>query len=367
MRGSRQPMAIRWAAWRFRAKRADYYDFLAQYLSQARSYRTLLEIFQQDALRHGSASARGRLAAWWAWRYPICGGDLAQTWQRTLPDDDLQCIRLAQGAGQSALVLTLQAMASQIRLTQRSTRQFWQTIAVGLVAFVVALAVVLIMPVFAAPRLAQAFSVVPASIYGAQTQRLMSWAAWVVSHGWLLVLVAMVGLALWVWSFGHLVGPVRQLLDRLGPWQLYRDMQAIRFLMMTATLLSTLQQRGVTLRHVLVVQQGCANRWVSWHLQRMVTQMDRGMEPLDALQTGLMSEQARWCLLDVVRVRGLSDGLLMAAAQISEQITDSMVRRALVWRWLLLVMAVGAVFAMGAWQFGVIEEMRRALTLMYGQ
>jgi hypothetical protein len=90
------------------------------------------------------------------------------------------------------------------------------------------------------------------------------------------------------------------------------------------------------------------------------------MDPLDALQTGLMSDPVRWCLLDVVRVRGLSDGLLLAAAQISEQITVSMARRALVWRWLLLVAALGAVFAMGAWHIEVIEEMRRALTLMYG-
>jgi len=213
--------------------------------------------------------------------------------------------------------------------------------------------------------LAQAFSVVPASLYGLQTQRLMSWSDLVVSHGWLLLLVAFAGLALSVWSFGHVVGPVRQVLDRLGPWQLYRDMQAIRFLMMTATLLKTLQQRGVTLRHVLLVQHGCANRWVGWHLRQMVAQIDRGMDPLDALQTGLISDQARWCLLDVVRVRGLSDGLLTASSQISEQITASMARRAVVWRWLLLVMAVGVVFAVAAWHVEVIEEMRRALTLMY--
>ena len=360
-----QPLVIRWAAWRFRSQRAEYYDFLAQYLTHARSYRTLLEIFQQDALRHGSTSPRGRLSAWWTWRYPACGGDLAQTWQQTLPDADLHCIGLAQGAGQSALMLTLEALAGQIRLTQRSTRQFWQTIMVGLLAFVVALTVLFVLPVFAAPRLAQAFSVVPASLYGVQTQRLMSWADLVVSQGWVLLLMALAILALWVWSFGHVVGPMRQLLDRLGPWQLYRDMQAIRFLMMTATLLRTLQQRGVTLRHVLLVQHGCANRWVGWHLRQMVAQIDRGMDPLDALQTGLINDQACWCLLDVVRVRGLSDGLLTASAQISEQITVSMARRAMVWRWLLLVVAVGVVFAVAAWHVEVVEEMRRTLTLMY--
>lgn len=361
-----QPLAIGWASWRFRSQRADYYEFLAQYLTQVRSYRTLLDIFQQDALRHGSASARGRLAAWWAWRYPMCGGDLAQTWQRTLPDQDLHCVRLAQEAGQSALTLILKGLADQIRLTQRSTSQFWQTIAVGLVAFVVALVVLFVMPVFAAPRLVRAFSVVPEALYGLQTQRLMSWAELIVSHGWLLMLVAGLGLAFWVWSFGHLVGPVRLVLDRLGPWQLYRDMQAIRFLMMTATLLRALEQRGITLRQVLLVQHGCANPWVSRHLRQMVARIDRGMDPLEALQTGLISDQARWCLVDVVRVQGLSAGLLTASTQISEQMTAAMTRRALLWRWLLLVVALGAVFAVGAWHIEVIEEMRRALTLVYG-
>lgn len=366
MMGPRQPLTITWAAWCFRRKRADYYDFLAQYLVQTAANRTLLDIFQQDAERHGLLSARGRLANWWADRFPVCGGDLAQTWQGTLPVRELHCLDLAQTAGQPALLLTFKALADQIRLTQKSTRHFWQTIATGLVALGVAMAAVTLLPLYAAPKLTQAFSVVPAPLYGIQTQRLVAWAAWLSQYGWALVGLGCLALSGWIWSFGHLVGPLRGWLDRFGPWRLYRDMQAIRFLTMTATLLRSLQQRGVTLRGVLLAQQVCANHWLGWHLQQMMNQIDSGLDPLDALHTGLISEQARWCLLDVVRVRGLSDGLMVASSQIGERLTDTMAQRAVVWRWLLSILAVGAVFAVGVWHLEVIEEMRRALTLVYG-
>lgn len=366
MMAAHQPWAITWAAWCFRGKRADYYEFLAQYLTQTNADRTLLDIFQQDAQRHGLRSARGRLAAWWAHRFPACGGDLAQSWQGCLPMRELHCLSVAQSAGQPALLLTLQALAEQIRLTQKSTRHFWQTIATGLVALGVALATVMLLPLYAAPKLTQAFSVVPVTLYGIQTQRLIDWTAWLSQYG--LPLLGFVGLSLyaWIWSFAHLVGLMRRRLDRFGPWRLYRDMQAIQFLTMTSTLLRSLELRGVTLRGVLVAQQSCANPWVGWHLQQMMSQIDSGLDPLDALDTGLLNEQTRWCLLDVIRVRGLSEGLTVASTQIGEQLTATIARQAVCWRWLLLIMAVGTVFAVGVWHIEVIEEMRRALTLVYG-
>ncbi len=362
----RQPVLILLAAWRFRSQRADYYDFLAQYLNQTSADRTLLDIFQQDAERHGAGSARGRLAAWWAQRLPANGGDLAQTWQGTLPIEELHCLGLAQNAGQPALLLTLRALAEQIRLTQKSTRQFWQTIVTGVVAFSVAMATLMLLPLYAAPKLTQAFSAVPEALYGVQTERLIAWSRWLHRYGWLLIVLILMTFGAGFWSLAHWVGPLRQRLDPLGPWRLYRDMQAIVFLTTTATLLRSLQERGVTLREVLLMQQNGVNQWLGWHLQQMVAQIDTGLDPLEALDTGLLNAQARWCLIDVVRVRGLSEGLLVACAQIGEQLTQAMTTRAVFWRWLLLIAALGTVFAVGVWHVEVIEEMRRALTLVYG-
>jgi len=366
MRRRRHPVSILWAAWCFRSQRADYYDFLAQYLKHSAANRTLLEVFQQDAERHGPGSSRGRLAAWWSLRFPANGGDLPETWQGTLPIEDLHCLGLAQNAGQPALLMTLHALAAQIRLTQKSTRHFWQTIFTGVMALCIGMATLMLLPLYAAPKLMQAFSAVPATLYGVQTQRLITWSTWLEHHGWLLPLVSLLTLGAGFWSLSYVIGPVRQWLDPFGPWRLYRDMQAIRFLTTTATLLRSLQERGVTLREVLLMQQNGVNRWLGWHLQRMVVQIDTGLDPLEALETGLLSAQARWCLMDVVRVRGLSEGLLVACAQIGDHLTQSMAKRAVIWRWFLLLAALGTVFAVGVWHMEVIEEMRRALTLVYG-
>lgn len=359
------PLGIRIAARRFKRQRAEYYAFLGELLDNRALEQTLLLTFEQDSWRHGKGSPRGQLAGWWATRYATSGGDLVQTWRGTLPAKDLQTIALAQQAGQGALVQTLKSMASQIRLWNDCVGNFWQTIAVGLVAAMVAAACLFVMPLWTMPRLTQAFANVPPAYYGPSLSSLLGWSEAVKGFWWAwLLTLAVAGVAFW-WSFAGLTGPVRHVLDRFGVWRLYRDLNAMQFLTGSATLLNALSASGVSLRTVLTTQQVHATAWLNHHLSRMVRELDAGADALTSLNTGLLADDIWWRFVDVVRVHGLAQGLGTASVAIGELLKAQMARRALVLRWLLLIAALGSVMAMGFWHLRAIEELRQGLTLFY--
>lgn len=359
------PVGIRMAAWRFKRQRAEYYAFLGELLDNRALEQTLLLTFEQDSWRHGKGSPRGQLAGWWATRYAASGGDLVQTWRGTLPAKDLQTIALAQEAGQAALVQTLKSMASQIRLWNDCVGNFWQTIAVGLVAAVVAVVCLFVMPLWTMPRLTAAFASVPTAYYGSSLTSLLAWSESVRSHWWAWIMaLGLIGVVFW-WSFAGLTGPVRNALDRFGVWRLYRDLNAMQFLTGSATLLNALSASGVSLRTVLTTQQMHASSWLNQHLSRMVRELDAGADALTSLNTGLLAGDIWWRFVDVVRVHGLAQGLGTASGAIGELLKVQMARRAVVLRWVLLILALGSVMAMGLWHLRAIEELRQGLTLFY--
>lgn len=362
---ARLPFGVRLAAWRFKHQRTDYYEFLGQLLANRSLEQTLLLTFEQDSWRHGGASARGRLSAWWAVRYAASGGNLVQTWQQTLPASDLQTIALAQEAGQAALTQTFKSLSSQLRLWHECMQSFWQTVAVGLIATLVALVCLFVMPLWTVPRLMAAFANVPQAYYGQALTALLAWSSAVKSY-WPLLMAGfgLSGAGLW-WSLAGLTGPARAVLDRFGIWRLYRDLNAMRFLTGSATLLNALLPSGVSLRTVLTTQQAHAGPWLSRHLLRMVRRMDAGADALTSLNTGLLSDDVWWRFVDEVRVHGLAQGLGTASAAIGELLKRQMARRAVVLRWVLLIGALGSVMAVGFWHLRAIEELRQGLTLFY--
>lgn len=359
------PFAVRVAAFRFKRQRADYYQFLGDLLDNRALEQTLLLTFEQDSWRHGNRSARGRLAAWWATRYVASGGSLVQTWRDTLPDQDLQTIALAQEAGQVALVQTLRSMASQIRLWNECMGNFWQTIAVGVVAAMVAVVCLFAMPLWTVPRLMTAFATVPSAYYGSALTGLLGWVDGINRYWplWLGLVLAASG-TLW-WSLAGLTGMVRNYLDRVGIWRLYRDLNAMQFLTGSATLLNALSPSGVSLRTVLTAQQAYAGAWLNYHLMRMVRKLDAGADALTSLNTGLLAEDVWWRFVDVVRIHGLAQGLGTASGVIGELLKRQMAQRALVLRWVLLISALSCVMAVGLWHLRAIEELRQGLTLFY--
>src|SRR5690606_14779241 len=95
---------LHWDARRFSGHRADYFEYLHAVLRGTQGRLTLRELFDRDAVRHGSGTVRGRLSRHWARACEASGGDLHTTWQGVSPADELALVRTAQAYGNARLL-----------------------------------------------------------------------------------------------------------------------------------------------------------------------------------------------------------------------------------------------------------------------
>jgi len=354
--------AMMWDAWRFRAARADYYDYLAEMLHALQGRKTLLDHFEDDARRYGAGTVRGRLAQRWARRYQESGGDLAAAWADALPSDECLLIASAQAAGGEALVEVLRDLARAVRLVRGLHDELLVTIAAGLVTMAVAFALLCAVPYFTVPRLQQVFQDLPPDYLGPLARRLYALAGMVrqVLPLWLFLLPG--GALLVLWSLPNLTGRLRAALDRRAVWRLYRDFHAIRFLSMLSVLL---RQRGnidTRLREALAAFAWNARPWLASHVGAMLARIDAGIVGADSLDTGLFDRELWWFLSDMIAAHGLASGLRHARLRVESHTVARVRRQAQAARWLLLLGATGLVIGLALWHYAAIDELRRALT-----
>ncbi|OZI25056.1 general secretion pathway protein [Bordetella genomosp. 7] len=354
-----------WDAGRFQARRADYYEYLADLIVSLDGRKTLRDVFADDARRYGSRTVRGRLALHWLHRYQESGGDLAATFSRSIPHDEAQLIGTAQRAGGDALPHALRGLADAVRLVQQARQVLAGATAAGVVALAVAVGVLTAVPFFTVPRLQQVFQAVPADYYGGLTRGLFGLARALQSWlpFWAVLLAGGAGLA--VWAAPMAVGPWRVRLDRWFPWRLYRDAHAIRFLAMLAIMLRQRGNLDTRLREALAALARRARPWLAWHVNAMLSRVEHGIVGAGTFETGLFDRETAWFMGDVIAARGLEAGVEQARLRAESRALRRIRREAQALRWGLLLLSVAAVLALTLWHYAVIDELRRALTNFY--
>jgi len=359
----RLPLGVRWAAWRFSGERSEYYDYVASSLSAGSRHRSLLDLFQADAIRHPPRSARAVLSNWWASRYLASGANLGETFECTLPVEDVACLEMSRLAGQQALVQILQSMSNRGTALEECRRAFLQTVLAGVIAMATAMLVMTVFPLFTLKELLNAFSSVDPQQAGTATRSLIAWVHWLQSFGFCLPIV-LAGATGWVvWSLRGWVGDTRDRFDGFGIWRLERDRQALQFLSLTATLIRNLGPHGVSLRAIVEMQLACAQPWIARHLMKMLAMMDLGADPLDAMNTGLLDVDSWARLNDVVLGYGLTQGFAQAGDRVQSLLVTRVNRQGATLRWLMLLLSALIVLLMGAWHASVMEELRQAMLL----
>jgi len=355
---------VAWCAARFRAMRADYYDYLADIMDASGGRKTLRDIFLDDARRYGK-HPRGVLSAYWAERYQHVGGDLRETFRATLPDDDLALLRMAQRGGAGALEQTLRDVAAVTRLVDEARRTLTSTLAAALAAVLVSFVMIVAVPLFTVPRLKRAFGAVPDEFLGSLTRRLYAFAE--IVHANLFVAVLVLGLAVYLvaWSLPNLTGRVRRVLDRCLVWRLYRDLQGIRFLASLATMVKRRGNVSTALREALDLQVEGAGPWRRWHLERMIANIDDGRVGSATFDTGIIEPETLWFLADLIAARGMDAALQQTRLRLEGRSLRQAARKALAARWVLLLAAVGVALSLVFWHLGVVNELRAALTNYY--
>jgi len=350
---------------RFRALRIDYYDYLAALLEGSQGARTLGQIFRRDALRHGADRLRGRLARRWRQRLEQSGGDLHATWQGYLPAGELNLLRAAQTMGNERLIHTLADLARMLVLVQRANQILIQLLWPAVLSALLVVLVVLAVPAFTVPRLFEPFALVPSEYYGRRTRSLLAFAEAVDAHAPLVLIMLTSLFTLVIWSFAHWRGRWRSYVDHVLWWDVYRKVQAVRFLSLLLIALGTEDEERIRLRNALHRQRTGANPWLSHHIDRMLARLESGRSGTDILETGLLAHEHYWFLSDMVSARGLRPGLILVRDRIRDQLLGRITRQAGVLRWLMLLSGLAVILALVLWHYAVIDELRRAMSLYF--
>lgn len=365
---------IRWstspvgrAASTFRRTRQDYYAYLAQILTDSNGKRTLLTIFQADAVRY-QGHARGILSSHWARRYAE-DGDLMGAWTGTLPEEDLTILSAAtRGGGAGALEGALADAARLARRAEESKRQFVGTIFVGVMGVLLACVAVVGIPLFLMPFLQKSFSFIPLDLYGPKGNAMLALSAFIRSWWPLLGFMLLVLPAAFFYSLSRWTGPIRRKWDEhVLPYRLYRDARAAEFL---ATLAALLERRGnvqLTLREGIEVIRTRASPWMLDHCNRMLHVLDEpgdhtGSEVLDS---GILSKENIYYLADMVEANGDDRGLKVAGLRIEQQIQLAMTRAASRIKVTLMVGGFATTLLMATWMGLITNEFKGAMSLVF--
>lgn len=356
---------LKFMAWRFHHQRADYYDYLSCLLTGAQGRVTLKEIFERDAERYGSRTARGCLSTYWAQRYPLTGGDVSATWQAHFPASECVVIRAAQRSGNRALVNSLHDLAQACRLIESARTMMWTGLLPALVAVLVLLGMTIAMPVFTVPRLQQVFSSLPLEYYGSTARALFLFAGHIEQFWWLVPIVLSVFVWLIAWSLSNLVGSFRTVLDASLLGRFYRLIQAMRFLAVLVVLLESGGKGSVQLRTAIEALRAGSTRWMENHLCRMLALIDAGVVGVRSLDTGLLDRDLLWYLEDMTMARSLAEALILTRQRLEQQMLGAVRIQVAGLRWSVLLACAIGLLALGLWHYAAIDDLRRALMIYY--
>jgi hypothetical protein len=323
-----------------------------------------LQVFENDIQRYEGA-ARGVLCAYWYDKYLGNGGNLAETLQGTLPDDEVAVIRVAQDAGGDALLVALDDVARMGKLSDTVKKESIGTLLAGLFAIGLAVAMLTVFPVFSIRAIGNAYDFLPIEYWGKNGKSLYAYAKWIESYGIYLVIAASAVVSYVYWSIPNLVSPIRNWLDEnVVLYRVIRDLKGALFLSTMSTL--TRKRAGVmfTLKQSLVIFADSARSpWLKWRIEQIIDAADAtGALGVEAFHTGFISREMFFFLEDMQKAMGFAAGFEATGKYVEANILASIIKRMTMYRWGLLLVSLVITLGIFAWQFQVIYEMRGAMS-----
>lgn len=317
------------AAKKFAKDLPDFYNSIADRIESAKGMN-LWTMFERDAQRYSTdedgnfiKTPRGQLSAHWAQRYKDKGGDLALTFEGTLPREDIALIRMGQAAGAGALPSTLRDLARISLLIRRAKGVFFGATVMGILAATVVLICLIVTPLFTVPKLRDTFILPPEYLPGIAV-KLYAFSAFVESYLVLILLVLAAIVYTIVWSLPNLTGSFRRKLDRYFIWRLYRDLQGALFLAVLSTMVKKRQNVSDNLVNSLAQMREGTTPWRRWHIEKMLDNIqnlamansDNSSAIANAMNTGIIDRESFYFLMDVQEGQGLAIGLEKAGERV---------------------------------------------------
>jgi type II secretory pathway component PulF len=358
------PFKVAQAVKKFHRHRAAYYLYVADILHGSGGNIKILQLFENDIERY-AGKPRGILCGLWFDRYSENGGNLADTFEGCLPDDEVAIIRVSQDAGGDALIVALKDVGRIAKLSDKIRKESLSTLTAALFGVALAVAMLTIFPVFSVNAIAKAYDFLPLEYWGKNGKSLVAYADWIKRYILFVAVFVTLVLVGVHWSLANLVSPIREWLDeKVVLYRVIRDVKGAMFLATMSTL--TRKRGGVmfTLKQSLETFSDSARTpWLKWRINQVIDGADvSGAVGVEAFKTGLISPEMFFYLEDMQKAKGFADGFEETGRYVETTILDEIIKRMMIYRWALLLAAMVVTLAVFGWQFKVIYEMRGAMS-----
>jgi type II secretory pathway component PulF len=318
----------------FHKQRAKFYSDFADAIEDGANP---FELFSRRYAR--AKERRNPMAPLYAvWRDRASSKNLQKSWSGTIPDEDLVVI----AAGEKGdLPGTLRFLARVVTLQQQTRSAIAGAVALPIFMSVLLAAIQLgvaygMMPIMTEIMPPEHFPLVGAGLY-AMSGFVANW--WPFLYGLPLLLVVLMSL-----SFSRWTGPLRNRLDGLGPYAVYRDVRAGEFLVALAALTSA---KTSVFDAISLLLSG-ASPWLRWHLLRMRASLKSERSMIKAMDTGIFNEEVFDRLVEYSDRTNFDAGIRKIGLMTIEEVAERIKQRSATLRSVLLAMVgLTIVFTVG--------------------
>jgi type II secretory pathway component PulF len=289
---------------RFKGQRDQFWRDAAAMLRANRSILAWLRSLHLAAPKSAQGAAAGFVAQEMA-RTP----DFAKAIGPLLPPMDRLMVHAAEVAKEKPRIYEL--LAEQIETVRRLRNLLLAALTLPLIALS---ACSLTIFLYGSKVYPEFVKVIPIGRWPSDKQLVANVAMFLAGPGGLVVVALLLAFSAWlVVSFERLTGPVRSFLDdHVPPYTLVRAVRGVEVTMALATLLEAKQGW----RSILERMQHLGSPWLAWHAMQIqqLSRSTRASEPLEALDTGLLSPALFFRLRQYSAVAGAELSSLMLHA-----------------------------------------------------
>lgn len=211
------------------------------------------------------------------------GGDLSDGMRDFFSPVICDAVRAGLKCGR--LTISLSLATGIMRARASAIGKFIGSMIYPVAIFVLSIVGIASMSVYVLPELGK---LVPANKWTPLGRSVMAAGMFITTFGPFLLLALFAAFGWAGWSLSKLTGPLRESLDRLPPWSLYRKYQAASFMMNLSLLLAA----DVKIKEALTHLAQRASPYVSWHLRAMLRRLSAPEGGVThALDTGLIDDR----------------------------------------------------------------------------
>ncbi len=180
----------------------------------------------------------------------------------------------------------------------------------------------------------------PANLWPSNGQTLLAVSTFFEDWWWIVILIIIALFALIARLMSELTGPIRQSMDKIPIFSLYRDLTAAQFMEVLGLLITN----GIIVKRALTIIRAKANHYLAWHIYQMELRLSGGRDNIaEVIDTGLIKEADILRLRVIAKGKGFEHALIRLGRLSAERTAKNIERVGRIFGFILL--GIGAAWA----------------------